>query len=202
MKTKTIFLILILSFLSQYALAQKASNKESLEAAIDKYIEHTEAFDFNKIMDYMPPKFFEKFPREQMIQVMEQSFNSPEVKIGLDSFNVLTIHPFLEIEQGTYALVDYTFRMHMQMTAAPEEGETAEDKQEQMGFMKSMLEMQHGEGSVLFDEESNTFTIRVNTTMYAINEPENEGWKFIEKKEKVPGLLESILPKEAIEKLK
>jgi len=202
MKSNSIILSLILSCLFQFSIAQTAETKESLEAALDTYIEVTEAMDFAKIMDYMPPKFFEKFPKEQMMKVMEQSFNNPNVKLNMDSFRIVHIHPFLEIEQGKYTLVDYAFRMHMQMTEPLEEGETEEDKKEQMGFMKSMLEMQHGEGSVLLEEESSTFIINVETTMYAISEPEYEGWKFIEKKEKVPGLLDSILPKEAIEGLK
>lgn len=200
MKIKTIFLSILMGFSFSLTYAQSVETKESLEKDLNTYVEIVEKKDFSAMLDFMPPKFFEKVPKETMMEGMEQAFNNPDVKLEMYNFKVLKVHPLVELKEGKYTLVDYSFTLKMEMVMP--EDETEEEVKESMDFTKSMLEMQHGEGSVVFDEENNSFTIDVSTTMYAMSESAYEGWKFIEKKENMASLMGQLIPQEAIDALK
>ena len=58
------------------------------------------------------------------------------------------------------------------------------------------------EGNVTLDVEKRAFSIDMVSAAYVINNPAYDGWKFLERKKELSPLLEKMLPKKVLKKLK
>src|SRR6187402_2061173 len=99
---KSIFLNLI--FLVFVVIAN-AQQDISLVNRVNEMLRLTRLKDLEKVMDYTYPKLFTIAPRETLIEVMKNTYETDEYIIELDSVNVVTIFPIFKINDTSYAKV-------------------------------------------------------------------------------------------------
>lgn len=190
MKIKLTVIVVLL--FSQVTFAQDLT---SLKQEANKIYTATATLDYDIIMDYTYPKIYEIISREQMKELLIQTFNGNEqMKIKIlnvaPNFNYGVIK---KIDDQNFCLVDHNLEMDLTLTEKIE-GEEVEMMTE---LMKSAMECE----SVTFNQQTNTFNIKKRATMIAIADAAtNNQWRFINK-DKENALVSKLFSKKVIKAL-
>nr|WP_321245337.1 hypothetical protein [uncultured Psychroserpens sp.] len=187
---KNIITLLIALLISVSSFAQ--SHKDEVSKNAQTYYDYMTAQNFDGVLDYMYPKVFEMAPRAQMKAGMEQMFNSPDMKIEFISNEVSKVSDKKEVEGVTYAAVFYNSKM--KMTFLSEKNKSAEDQKAFLDFMKITMDSQFGENNVIADQTEMSLVINMDANMFAIKDPQYDGWKFIANDDAMKQLVDSIVP--------
>ncbi len=149
--------------------------------------------DYIASLDFVYPKLFEIVPKETMVGLFKQTFDSEDMKITISDSKVLKVHDnYIEADNNIYTLVDYSFDMNMKLT-----GEMVDAGE----FMIGLFETEYGKENVIYDKEKNTFNIKTENQMIVIKE--NGEWYFLENK-KEPAyqyILERLVGEDILKKL-
>lgn len=216
------FVVCTLSCKSQQAVLQsKATSVEKdttsaeekmIRETFSTYFNTVEQGDYTTTLDYIYPRLFDLVPKEAMLQAMQQINADPTIQITMDSSIINSVSEIITVGDSTYARVDYNFIMIMKLipeetdleeeseSTSAEEGED-EDEFNQFDFTADMLEGVYGEKNVRRDKENSKLFIRIEASMFAIEDPEVDGWKFLEKKDQLMPILEQLIPEEVLKKL-
>ena len=188
MKYLTSLLLAFLISLSSFA----QSHKEEVAKNAQTYYDYMTAQNFDGVLDYMYPKVFEMAPRAQMKAGMEQMFSSPDMKIEFISNDVTRVTDKKEVDGVTYAAVFYNSKM--KMTFLSEKDKSPEDQKAFLDFMKVTMDTQFGADNVTSDAEAMSLVINMDANMFAIKDPQYDGWKFIGNDDAMKMLVDSIVP--------
>ncbi len=191
-----------LLFITAFSVTQFAYSQDYKKAINDEfttYVTHLVNLEFEESMEYIPQSLFDIIPKEQMIMVMKQAFNNPDIEIKLLDPKILKINDAEKIEGKFYALLTYS--NIMQMRYYSDEDETEDEAQMRTDITKLSLEKMFGKKNVSFDEETSFFEIYVKKDVYAISTNGQNEWKFLAIEEKQKPLLEKLLPKQLTKKL-
>ena len=86
-------------------------NQNTIRTDFSSYLNLIKDGEFDKAMDYLIPEFFEIVPRDQMIQVLEETFNSPELEFELKDPKILNVGAAKKVEDKFYSKLKYSNRM-------------------------------------------------------------------------------------------
>lgn len=165
------------------ALASHGQEDPSLKTRLNEFLVVNEKMDFDKIMDYTYPGLFTIVPREQLVEVMRQTFSNEEVTVKLDSLRIDLIYPIFHLEGGSFAKILYSMRMLMKFKL-PEDSTKAV---EMMELISSGLAEQFGENRVRVDAATNSIIINmIGTPMVAIKDSLSKEWTFVNLKPEDP----------------
>lgn len=183
----TFFIALFITFSSF-----SQSYKDDIAKEAQTYYDYMTNQNFDGVLDYMYPAVFEMASKEQMKAAMEQMFNSKDMKIEFLSNAVTKVTDKKEVKGITYAAVFYNSKM--KMTFVSEQENPEEDKKSFLEFMKATMETQFGEGNVTSEAKDMSLVINMDANMFAIEDPQYEGWKFIGNDDSMKQLINSIIP--------
>ncbi len=169
----------------------------ALQPRLDSFLKLTTLLDIERILDFTYPKLFTIVPREQMAELMKNTFDNGELKVVLDSLKQGKIYPPLTTEEGSFVKVDYSMIMRMHFTDMDDD---STDYSEKAGFIVGVLENKYGTGNALLDPLENRIDIRVHTALLAVRDSYSPQWTFLnfDKNEPMTSLL---LSQELIDKL-
>lgn len=200
--------LLFLSFFLFIGLSLSAQpGQVDLRNSFNEYFKTVQEMDAEKTMEYMYPPLFEIFPKDMLIAAFNQIKEDPTTVISFGESTISHISPSVTDKKVKYHLIDYSYDMSMVMKMEEEE-ESADSLAteneidfDMNQFMLEMLEAQFGKGNVEYTPEENKYVIFTEGEMYAIKDPEYDGWKFLEKKKEMMDTMEKILPKKVLKKL-
>lgn len=155
MNFKTNLLGLILLFTGLVATAQ--DYKKQIETQFSEYLNAIVTRDFEKSMDYIVDDFFTIIPREQMVSLMDKTFNNPEIEFEIKDQKILKVNDVEEIDSKFYALLSYSNKMNMKFKG--EASEATDEKETRNNLIKSSLETSFGAENVKYDAECGVFEI-------------------------------------------
>lgn len=184
---------LILIFLPLISLAARSQEDPEMVTRLEKLMKATQALDVSTILDYTYPKLFTLVPRETMVGIMEQSFDSDELSVSLDSVAVQKVFPIFSIAEGKYAKVLHTMVMRMKMKSEGSDTEVAQ--------MMNVLAEKYGKENVRYEPKVNTVVIFRLAVIVAVKDEFSKDWTFINYMEEEP-LAEMLFSKELINKLR
>ncbi|MEZ4847302.1 MAG: hypothetical protein R3B93_01440 [Bacteroidia bacterium] len=197
-KILSIFAMIIL--ISSCGTSKKAKtlieNQNTIRIDFNNYLEAITNKEFSKSMDYIVPEFFEIFPKEQMIKVMEQTFNNPEMEFELKEPKILEIGKIKKVNERFYSKLRYSNLMNMKFKG--EEEETEEEKKMRNNLMKLSFEQTFGSENVEYNSEADFFQIYSEKEVIAISDNGKTEWKFLVVEEKQKFILEKLVPEEVI----
>lgn len=174
--------------------------KENLNKDFIEYNDLILKQDFEKAMDYMLPEFFEIIPKNQMILLMKQTYNNPDLEFKADRPKDIEIGVPEKIENKYYSEITYSYDIQMKFKNL-EESEDKEQNELTKNLAKLSLEKTFGSGNVKFNKETEFYEIHSVKKAYGISENGISEWKFVIVEQKQKFILEKILPTELIEKL-
>jgi hypothetical protein len=168
------------------------SFKEKVFKNAQTYHDYMTAQNFDGILGYMYPKVFETAPKADMKAGMEQMFNSPGMKIEFLSNEVTRVTDKKEVSGITYAAVFYSSKM--KMTFLSELDKPKDDQQSYLDFMKATMATQFGEQNVTSDVNTMSLIVHMDANMFAIQDPQYEGLKFIGNDDAMKTVVNAIIP--------
>jgi len=166
-----------------------ASDKDDISRYANEYFSLLEAKDYNAGLNYIYPGLFDFVPKDLIVEGMENMEKDSMVKIFFTGFSVSKISDVVIYEGLRYANVDYTFNMVMQVNY-----ENNDSKQLTIDFTLSALKSQFGEDNVVYDEKKSAYLLTPQSNMFAIQDPAYAGWRFLENKENMYGILDQMIP--------
>lgn len=178
------------------------TDSDTVKEDFSAYLEAIKNKDFETSLSYVVDGVFEIVPKETMLMVMEQTFNTEGVEFTFGDFVIDKINEPIVIDGTSYVIMNYTNDMSNRFTSENEDDETSEeDKKMTRLLTQSALEQQFGKGSVVYNETTDFYDIKAVKKAIAIGE-ENEGkWKFLVVEKGNPFILKSILPSSILEKV-
>jgi len=192
---------LFLIFVSSCVTTKKASTiinkKNTINSDFNGYIAAIMKKEFNKAMDYMIPEFFEIIPRSQMIDVIEQIFNDPEIDFKIVEPNILDYRKIIKIENKYYTKLTYSNVLKMRFT--PTEVESAEEKELRTSYLISAYNEKYGEQNVAYNPETEFYEITEIKDLIGASQNGISDWKFVVVQKEQMAILEKIVPQEIID---
>lgn len=159
---------------------------------LEEYLEAGQAKNYDRVLDFIHPTLFKAAPREALLehfQAMDRDTQDFTTDFGEGT--ILKMSDIFEEDGNKYILMDYNFEMLMHFKNM----KTAAD-------YLDLYKKFYGAEQVTFDAATRTIKVVTKKSMYGIFEPGFDTWKFIENNENQAFLLESIVPKTVIEKIK
>lgn len=191
---KLLLLAFAILFMSA-SWAQVKSGDTELDKRLSEYMQYTEKLDFEKIMDYMYPKLFKIAPREALISVMNQTFQSKEMKVGMKDMGIVSIEDVFASGGTEYRKVTYKMTLTMQFNDT-----TMTSDPQFMEMMKESMAAGFPDKEVEIDDATKTILVKGNDILFAIRDTGKQ-WMFIGYKDD-PNLIKIIFPKPVIDHYK
>ncbi|ETN94282.1 hypothetical protein [Zhouia amylolytica] len=197
MNLKTSLFSLVVLFIGAFASAQ--DYKKEIETEFTAYLDAIVNREFEKSMDYIVDDFFTIISKEQMVELMEKTFNNPEIEFEIKDQEIIKINDAEEIENKFYALLSYSNKMNMKFNSKP--SETAEEIETKNNLIMSSLESSFGAENVKYNKETKFFEIYSEKNVYAISDNGATAWKFLVVEQRQKPILEQLLPKVLVDKI-
>lgn len=180
--------------------SKKTTVKEtdnSLRQRLDEFMKANDEMNLEKVLDYTYPKLYTIAPRAEVLKVMQETFNSEQVKVELDSMRVDTLYPVFQLGKGSYAKVKYSMVMLMNFNVAKDSADGGGAAQNEM--IRQGLAQQYGEQNVSMDEKG-IIHVRIQSPMVAIKDEISKEWTFVNLKEG-DAMTDKMVSKEVQDKL-
>lgn len=156
--------------------------------------------DFEKAMDFMLPEFFEIIPKTQMIILMKQVYNNPDIEFKADKPKNITYSFPNKIEEKFYSEIKYSYDIQMKLNSI-KKSENEEENQLTRNLIRLNFEKTFGSGNVKYNKETEFYEIKSIKKAYGISKNGISDWKFVIVDKKRKFILEKILPEELTDKL-
>lgn len=194
-------LLILLMLVSNLTFGQTDETfKENLNKDFIEYNDLILNQEFEKSMDYMLPEFFEIIPKNQMILLMQQIYNNPDLEFQADKPKDIVYGELNKIEERYYSEITYSYDIKMKFKN-PEESENEEQNDLNKNLLKLTLEKTFGSGNVIFNQETEFYEIHSIKNAFGVSQNGMTDWKFVVIEPKQKFILEKILPKELTEKI-
>lgn len=187
---KTLFLtfLYILIFSTTYA----QNPKQEIEKTFTTYIDLVLNKDFRKSADYIFEDLYKIVSKEQLIQVLETTFNNPAMTYGIKNPKIIEVSDITKIDQKFYALLRYSNLLSMKFNE--EKLLTEQEHQTRLQRIKTALDNTFGAEKVKLNSTTQFFEIYAEKQVCAISDDGLTGWKFIMMDKKQKPVLEKVLP--------
>lgn len=194
-------LLILLMLVSNLTFGQTDETfKENLNKDFIEYNDFILNQEFEKSMDYMLPEFFEIIPKNQMILLMQQIYNNPDLEFQADKPKDIVYGELNKIEERYYSEITYSYDIKMKFNNL-EESEDEEQNDLKKNLLKLTLEKTFGSGNVIFNQETEFYEIHSIKNAFGVSQNGMTDWKFVVIEPKQKFILEKILPKELTEKI-
>ncbi len=187
-----VFMVSICGFSQTY--------KTQIDQEFNQYLDLVMHKKFDKSMDYLIPEFFELFPKDKIVASMEQVFNNPAVEFEIKNNTIEKIEDLQKIKNKFYALMTYSNQMNMRLKS--DKVETNDDKKMRIEMIKLTLKNKFGSKNVNYNATTDFFEVHVTKQAIAISTDGISQWKFLVFEENQRAILEQLVPKELIKRLK
>lgn len=200
---KILLLLLMISNLTFSQTLEKSNSenyKENLNKTFIEYYDLVLSQDFEKSMDFILPKLFEIIPRNQLVLLMKQMYNTPGLEFKVDKPKIINYGKLKKFVDRYYSIISYSYDLKVKFNNVKKS-----DNQEQnllnQNLIKLTLEKTYGSGNVNYNKKTKFYDINSVKNAFGISKNGITDWKFVIVEKKQDYILKKILPKELIEKL-
>ncbi|KIC89638.1 hypothetical protein [Flavihumibacter sp. ZG627] len=195
MRRLTLIALLIITSFTGYS----QQYKKTIEKQFLTYTNHLIEKDFKGACNYIIEDFFKIIPRDQLVLMMEKTFNNPDIEFAIDSPKIIKIEDSRKFNANDYARLQYSNLLRMKFIIPKEDGETVSEEEKEMttSLTKANLEKTFGDSNVRYDAATGYFTIFSIKDVVATS-ADGEKWKFVVVEEKQKPILSKFLPKEML----
>ena len=148
---------------------------------------------FDKALsDYANSDFLQIVPKEQLVAVMNQMFNSSEIEIELQKPTDIVIHnQVVEEKENKFIRIDYQQKIKMKF----------KDKEMSSESLLMTLRNEFGRNNVTFEEKTGYFLIDTQKVVIA-NSQNEKNWKFTILERKQIPILKEFIPEQFLKNFK
>lgn len=172
--------------------AQK-SNLNELEDDLYLYEKFTRKFDYENIVQYMHPKYFDLVTtREGFLESRQKNLiRKKGLEITIGEFYMPHISPIIQVDNRLFSRIDFASNVEI-VFISPQ-------MKRVFSILQFTFKAKYGAENVETDKDNYRIKILTDKVLYA--EYLNGRWAFIDSEDQTIELLEKIIPKKAQEKL-
>lgn len=114
-------ILILLLLVSNFTFGQSEKDyKENLNSDFIEYNELILKQEFDKALDFMLPEFFEIIPKSQMILLMKQVYNNPDLEFEAEKPKDIEYGEPKKIEAKYYSEITYSYDIKMKFNTIEE----------------------------------------------------------------------------------
>ncbi|MDQ8054291.1 MAG: hypothetical protein REI78_14760 [Pedobacter sp.] len=188
---KRLLLICLLAIASKPLAAQNVNG--AIQRDFSSYSKLVSERKIDQSLEYINPKLFELFPKDQMKSLLEAVYKLPniEYKLGIPAITGFG-EPKL-VDGASYVKLEIVSPLEMKF-------KDMELDDESLAGMTKSFEAKFGEGNVSFDKTTGFFKVKAKKQVIASSTDKGENWKFVTvDNPKMKALLSKIIPAELLE---
>ncbi|EAQ41772.1 hypothetical protein [Polaribacter sp. MED152] len=155
--------------------------------------------EFEKSLEFTAEELFEIVPKEQLVSVMEATFNNPKMQIDSDLPKVLDISDVFQVKNKFYAILKITGNQRIRVLGDDNKALGLDDRL--LYALKLNFEQQYGSENVKFDEKTKFFNVIVNQTIVSISYDGETDWKYLAIDNLKLEIISKLLPQEVLNKV-
>lgn len=181
---------LLISLLSIIGFAQDLA---TLKSESQKMYDAAITLDFEKMMDFTYPKVFEISPKDELVEIMANTFENDQMSIRIEKIDPK--FSFEEIKKiDKHVFCKFSHDNKMKLTFKNDISGSEE-------MIVDMLKENTGATDVTYNEKTKSFYATLHVTVLAVaDELTKNNWKFITL-EKDKGILNMMFSEEIIKQL-
>lgn len=187
----------ILTFCVCINLCFAQSENTQLEKDFNNYIQLTFSKQYEATLDYMMEEIFNIITKENLIEILKNTFDNDETIINLKNPKIIEIGKTLDIENKLFNHLKFQQTMEIKFLSDDEEL----NNEEKNNMLLNMLKAQFGENNVSHNNKTDFFSIENETYVIAYAEKNNNRWKFINYDTQQQAFLQSFIPQEILNRL-
>jgi len=191
------FLILIVSC-SVTKKAFQTEGQNAIRNDFTSYLSFMSNEEFNKAFDYFIHELFDVVPKEELVELMEEQFNTPGVEMSLEKDKILEVEKIKKVEGEFYSKLKYSLLVKMKIEMVKEKNETEKAKEKRINMAKLILQRELDAETVVYNYETDFFEIFVEEDVLAISENGQSNWKFLIIEEDNNEIIKAIIPEKVL----
>ena len=186
---KRLFLLFLLS-ISIFSCSQDKSENSTIKTDFEKYFRSIQNKNIGEAINCIYPKFFEIFPKEQMKQMLELTYNNPQLGLSINKFNIDNISKVEKIKNEYFTTINYSFDVDLKLNS--------DELKSKKDLLQEGLERKFGSANVKFESEKQIFSFNSSKKAIGISENGKSDWKFVVIENEYKPYLLKILPEKII----
>lgn len=155
--------------------------------------------DFQKSLQFTAEELFEIVPKEQLVAVMEATFNNPKMQIESELPKVLDISEVFQVKNKYYSILKITGNQKIRVLDDDNKALGLDDRL--LYALKLKFDQQYGAENVKFNEETKFFNVKVDQTIVAISYDGTTEWKYLAIDSLNLDIITKLLPQEVLNKV-
>jgi hypothetical protein len=167
MKTVIFLIAVLVGSITIDAQTQDTSFNRRLNA----FLTASRTLDFETVLGLTHPRLFDLAPREQLIEVLKETYSNDVMEMSLDSIYVIEISADFRDDTALYKQVRYSSILKIQL----KDSSTWKDDG-MMNLIKSSLQ---AKGEVEYDEVKHILTLKGTSLLFAIKDNNPTPWLFL-----------------------
>lgn len=185
-------LLLLLSLLIVIPFVAQDVNNE-IKSQFNDYNQLIIEKKFDQALDvYGNEDFFKVVPKDQIVSLMNQMFNAPEIDIKIEKpENIIINEDPIKVEENIFVEISYQQDLQMKFNGKEVSNEV----------LLTALEKEFGHQNVNFNQQTGFFLINANKTVVA-NSKDSKNWKFTVLEKKQIPILRHFIPAQFLKNLK
>lgn len=155
--------------------------------------------DFQKSLQFTAEELFEIVPKEQLVAVMEATFNNPKMQIESELPKVLDISEVFQVKNKFYSILKITGNQKIRVLDDDNKALGLDDRL--LYALKLKFDQQYGAENVKFNEETKFFNVKVDQAIVAISYDGTTEWKYLAIDSLNLDIITKLLPQEVLNKV-
>ena len=181
--------VLMLSFLCAGNVHAQAY-KDSVRLQFLRYTDLLIKKEFSRSMDYMNKDFLKIIPKEQLVLLMEKTYNNAQLNFSIENPKILSIADNRFIGSRNYVKLQYSNYLKLHFASHPE-------KKLDTAATRKALESQFGQANVTYDGKTDSYRILVIKNAIA-DSKDKQRWTFVVVEDRQKPILEKFIPRELL----
>ncbi|WP_312089762.1 hypothetical protein [Chryseobacterium sp.] len=191
MKNKIFSFALIIFFALGFAQNATGTEDQSIRKSVVFFANTIKYKQLDKTIDCIYPKYFTVFPKEQMTQILNMTYNNPFVKIDVKDMKFVSVGKPELVDGEYFSLVSYFLKMRADVSSMNEDMKKNISK---------MLSSKYGKNNIEYNAKEGAYTINAPMSVYAISK-DKKTWKVVYAEKELKSQLTKVLPKKILDKM-
>lgn len=197
MKIYRILILTVLISVKSQCFAQTKEVKAQFNEDIQAFLQTAIDRDWNALLDYTYPKMFDLQPRNKMLTVIEQAYDSKGLKMIFKEFSKGDDNTFFKADSLSFGLTHYSNVLLCKFIK--QDGQTDKEFQDYVNMMDDLYKVQFKNAAIKRD--GNEITIKDSKRLLGIYIEPKSQWTFMELADTAPQLLNILFESHVADKI-
>jgi hypothetical protein len=194
MKFKLI--IFVISFFSILSCSQtkEVDYESGIKRSLTAMVENIKSKNIENAVNFIYPKYLDLITREQMIKILNISYNNPSMMVDIQDFKIDNIEKPQLIDKEYFSITNYSFKMKLKI-----DWNSIPNKDIVKQKMEEAMILKYGKENVQYLGNDDYFLINAKMKACAISN-EGKDWTFLMLDKKYKSEIVGLVPEKILEK--